>query len=136
MSTLSRFLINSGATCGKSAQLKTSSSDLQKTPYSSLIFSISGAIRSAGRQEITSPVPIAFLRISSFTSPGNAPYSPFSKAFDSFVKKVTRKGLTEEVYVMNKYKLAEYESRRRMSGSGFYIEDRKSFYRFFVNQKW
>ena len=30
-------------------------------------------------------------------------------AFDSFVKKVTRKGLTEEVYVMNK--LIEYKKK-------------------------
>ncbi len=57
-------------------------------------------------------------------------------AFDSFVKKVTRKGLTEEVYVMNKYKLAEYESRRTFPGLGFYLENLKHWRRFFVERKW
>ena len=57
-------------------------------------------------------------------------------AFDSKIRKISRKGMMADVLVVNKYKLAEYESRRRMSGSGFYIEDRKSFHRFFVNQKW
>ena len=44
-------------------------------------------------------------------------------AFDSVFRKISRKGLCEDVFVMNKYKLAEYEGRRRFSGSGFFVEN-------------
>ncbi len=57
-------------------------------------------------------------------------------AFDSFLKKISRKGLTEEVFVMNKYKLAEYESRRRVPGLGFYLENPRHWRKVFVGKKW
>ena len=61
-------------------------------------------------------------------------------AYDSSFKKICRKGLTSDVYVMSKYKLAEYEGKRRFSGSGFFIEtgmDKKPvrFNRVFVDKK-
>jgi len=58
--------------------------------------------------------------------------------FDSSLKSVRRNGLKENVFVMNKYKLAEYEGKRHFSGSGFYIEDSGKHFRrkLFVNQKW
>ena len=36
-------------------------------------------------------------------------------AFDSVIKKVCKKGLCEDVFVMNKYRLAEYERKRHFS---------------------
>ena len=58
--------------------------------------------------------------------------------FDSSVQRIKRNGVRENVLVMNKYKLAEYEGKRRFSGSGFAVEGAKiSFYRrFFLNAKW
>lgn len=57
-------------------------------------------------------------------------------AYDSRIKKISRNGMMADVLVINKYKLAEYEGRRRMSGSGFYLENNKLWHRFFVNKKW
>ena len=63
-------------------------------------------------------------------------------AFDSEIKKISRKGLSTDVLVMNKFKLAEYEGKRRFSGSGFYINDKEDVmsenlrHRYFVNKKW
>ena len=42
--------------------------------------------------------------------------------FDSKVKGLSRKGVCSDVLVMNKYKLAEYENKRRIAGTGFWIE--------------
>lgn len=53
-------------------------------------------------------------------------------AFDTEIKKISRKGLCTDVLVMNKFKLAEYEGKRRFSGTGFYIDK----HRYFVNKKW
>ena len=39
--------------------------------------------------------------------------------FDSCFRRVTKKGISSDVVVMHKYKLAEYESRQRFSGLGF-----------------
>ncbi len=69
-------------------------------------------------------------------------------AFDSAVKKISRKGLCAEVVVMNKYRLAEYEDKRRFSGKGFRLElnpektgktGKKALFlrrRFFIDKKW
>lgn len=61
--------------------------------------------------------------------------------FDSIPRKITRRGLSENVFVMNKLKLAEYEAGRNLSGSGFNIERNQNektpkWYRFFVDKKW
>ncbi len=56
--------------------------------------------------------------------------------FDSALKKINRKGLSESVYVMNKYKLAEYEGKRHFSGLGFFIDEKHHGKRFFINKKW
>ena len=57
-------------------------------------------------------------------------------AFDSVVKRISRKGLSEDVYVVNKYKLAEYENHRSFPGIGFYLENLKHRHRLFVERKW
>ena len=57
-------------------------------------------------------------------------------AFDSVVKRISRKGLSEDVYVVNKYKLAEYENRRSFPGIGFYLENLKHRHRLFIERKW
>ena len=68
-------------------------------------------------------------------------------AFDSGIKKIGKKGLLADVLVVNKYKLAEYENRRRLSGSGFFVENNAKSLRFpvflferpkrfFVSPKW
>ena len=66
--------------------------------------------------------------------------------FDSVIKKICKKGLWEDVFVMNKYRLAEYERKHHFSGSGFYVEKdskKKDFpvkslfqRRLFVEKKW
>lgn len=56
--------------------------------------------------------------------------------FDSAVKKIEKKGICEDVFVMNKYKLAEYESKRSIAGSGFFLEADKRKYRLFIEKKW
>ena len=62
--------------------------------------------------------------------------------FDSFFKKFCRKGLFSDVYVMSKYKLAEYEGQRHFSGSGFLVEKgpgnkvERRFHHIFVDKKW
>lgn len=69
-------------------------------------------------------------------------------AFDSGIKKISKKGMLADVLVVNKYKLAEYEQRRRFSGKGFFLErdlsapkprvscPRVLQKRFFVSPKW
>lgn len=57
-------------------------------------------------------------------------------AFDSAIKKISRKGILQDVYVMNKYKLAEYERNRSVAGSGFLLETDKQGRRLFVGKKW
>ena len=63
-------------------------------------------------------------------------------AYDSVIKGISLKGLPADVLVINKYKLAEYEGRRKFSGSGFLIENdisknsRKIAHRFFIHTKW
>ena len=56
--------------------------------------------------------------------------------FDSSVKKITRKGFSTDVFVMNKATLAEYEQKRHLNGTGFVIENGRKFKRLFVNDKW
>ena len=56
-------------------------------------------------------------------------------AYDSSIHGIKKDGICEEVFVINKFKLAEYESKRQFAGSGFHIEDKK-FHRFFVDKKW
>ena len=48
----------------------------------------------------------------------------FSDEFtiDTSIKGITRKGFFEDVYVMNKLKLAEYERKRSIAGAGFFAE--------------
>ena len=53
--------------------------------------------------------------------------------FDSTVRKIGKKGLSADVLVMSKRKLAEYEGKRNFSGTGFFAE--KSKHRFFINEK-
>ena len=57
-------------------------------------------------------------------------------AFDSTIKKISRKGILQDVFVMNKYKLAEYERNRSVAGSGFLLETDKQGRRLFVGKKW
>ncbi len=64
-------------------------------------------------------------------------------AFDSGFKKISKKGMLADVLVVNKYKLAEYEQRRRFSGRGFFLERDLSAPKprvlqkiFFVSPKW
>lgn len=56
--------------------------------------------------------------------------------FDSTVKKINKKGICEDVFVVNKYKLAEYESKRSIAGSGFIVESDTKKYRLFIEKKW
>ena len=56
-------------------------------------------------------------------------------AFDSSLKKIRKNGLSESVFVVNKYKLAEYEGRRHFSGIGFFTEDNVRR-RLFVKTRW
>ena len=51
--------------------------------------------------------------------------------FDSSVKGLRKEGLEADVLVVSKYKLAEYEGKRRFSGFGFLAENRL----YFVNAK-
>ncbi len=53
-------------------------------------------------------------------------------AFDSVIKKIGRRGFASEVFVINKKLLAEYERKRRFSGTGFSLEGSG---RYFVNEK-
>ena len=63
-------------------------------------------------------------------------------AFDMKLKKISRKGLFADVLVMNKTRLAEYETKKRFSGTGFFIDENKKRgpgiinHRFFVDKKW
>ena len=61
-------------------------------------------------------------------------------AFDSNITKIKRNGFCSDVYVVNKYKLAEYERKRSLSGRGFYVEKKKKWVwgkrRLFVDKKW
>ena len=54
--------------------------------------------------------------------------------FDMMPRKVGRKGVSAEVLVMSKNKLAEYEGKRRFCGNGFKIEGEK-YHRFFIDKK-
>ena len=57
-------------------------------------------------------------------------------AFDSGIKKISKKGMLADVLVVNKYKLAEYEQRRKFSGRGFFLErDSPSSIGFIINLK-
>lgn len=71
--------------------------------------------------------------------------------FDSVFKGINHKGINEDVFVINKMKLAEYEAKRRFEGSGFSVEqsensenpantEKRCFchrqYRLFMNFKW
>ena len=53
---------------------------------------------------------------------------------DSGVKKITKKGICSDVFVIHKFKLAEYENRRHFSGLGFFLADEKKK-KFFVSRK-
>ena len=61
-------------------------------------------------------------------------------AYDSVIKKICKKGICEDVFVMNKYRLAEYERKRSFSGSGFFVEKDLEQgilpQRLFVDNKW
>ncbi len=62
-------------------------------------------------------------------------------AFDSNIKKIKRSGLCSDVYVVNKYKLAEYERNRSLSGTGLFVEmnqNKRQWQRkrLFVDKKW
>ncbi len=46
-------------------------------------------------------------------------------SFDSVIKKICKNGIKTDVLVMSKFKLAEYEGRRRFAGRGFVV-DKKS----------
>lgn len=54
--------------------------------------------------------------------------------FDVLFRKLSKKGLFTDVFVMNKLKLAEYEGKQRIPGMGLGIENQKK--RIFVSQKW
>ena len=53
--------------------------------------------------------------------------------FDSAVRKIGKKGISADVLVMSKRKLAEYEGKRNLSGTGFFAGKQK--HRFFVNER-
>lgn len=62
-------------------------------------------------------------------------------AFDSKIAKIKRNGFCSDVYVVNKYKLAEYERKRSLSGTGLFVEkgENKNVWqkrRLFVEKKW
>lgn len=59
-------------------------------------------------------------------------------SFDSAIHGVCEKGLKTDVLVMSKYKLAEYEGRRRFSGTGFFVENESRRFRFpfFMSNTW
>ncbi len=61
-------------------------------------------------------------------------------AFDSVIKKITQKGFYEDVFVVNKFRLAEYEQKRKFSGTGFFIEksvkSKLPALRLFADKKW
>lgn len=58
-------------------------------------------------------------------------------AYDLVLKKLCRKGIQTDVYVMNKLKLAEYERNRSFAGSGFFVKKDSGWYsRCFVDKKW
>lgn len=56
-------------------------------------------------------------------------------AYDCSLRGVRKGGFCEDVFVINKFKLAEYEGSRQFSGSGLFIED-KNYHRFFIDKKW
>lgn len=56
-------------------------------------------------------------------------------SFDSDFKRITRKGICSDVFVINKRKLAEYEEKRRLQGAGFRLENQTGKKRFFVSRK-
>ena len=56
-------------------------------------------------------------------------------AYDSCFHGIKKGGLCQEVFVINKLKLAEYERKRNFSGSGFFMEN-KIKRRFFIDRKW
>ncbi len=62
-------------------------------------------------------------------------------AFDSKIAKIKRNGFCSDVYVVNKYKLSEYERKRSLSGTGLFVENgrNKKLWqkrRLFVEKKW
>lgn len=60
----------------------------------------------------------------------------FSDEFcvDENVRRITKKGICSDVFVMHKFKLAEYENSKHFSGSGFFLADEKKK-RFFICRK-
>lgn len=56
-------------------------------------------------------------------------------SFDSDFKRITRKGICSDVFVINKRKLAEYEEKRWLQGAGFHLENQTGKKRFFVSRK-
>ena len=54
-------------------------------------------------------------------------------SFDSGFCSFTRKGIRSDVVVIHKNKLAEYEGKRKLSGTGFFIEDCHK-HRYFVSE--
>lgn len=57
-------------------------------------------------------------------------------AFDSSLRSIKKKGVYEDVLVINKYKLAEYEGKRRFAGWGFLMPGQKNQHRYFMDAKW
>ena len=63
-------------------------------------------------------------------------------AYDTKLKRISKKGFFSDVFVINKYKLAEYEGKRTLSGLGFFINDSKNknaitlSHRIFMNTRW
>ena len=63
-------------------------------------------------------------------------------AFDKVLKRIGRKGVYSDVLVINKQKLAEYERKRSLSGTGFFIDEKqngnklKARHRYFLSSKW
>ena len=59
-------------------------------------------------------------------------------SFDSATHGVCSKGLKTDVLVMSKYKLAEYEGQRKVSGIGFFVENESGVRRFpfFMSNTW
>ena len=55
-------------------------------------------------------------------------------SFDSDYRRLTRKGVSADVMVIHKYKLAEYETGHAVAGTGFLAEDCKH-HRFFISEK-
>ena len=55
--------------------------------------------------------------------------------FDLDFRRVTKKGIYSDVFVINKRKLAEYEEKRCLQGAGFLLENQNGKRRFFVSGK-